>query len=62
MKIVAKRQRFIVEKVRANTRALSAMEEEIAYVKFKRNSWGEIDYEYYKKLKEERQQKLQKEE
>jgi len=62
MKIVAKRQRFIVEKVRANTRALSAMEEEIAYVKFKRNSWGEIDYEYYKKLKEERQRKLQKEE
>jgi hypothetical protein len=60
METVAKRQRFIVEKIRANTRALSAMEEEIAHVKFKRNSWGEIDYEYYKKLKEERQQKLQK--
>jgi hypothetical protein len=61
MQIVSNRQRFIVEKIRANTRALSAMEEEVAFVKFKRNSWGEIDYEYYKKLKEERQEKLQKE-
>ena len=44
-----------------NSRAATTMDDELAFIRYKRNAWGEIDYEYYKKIKEEKQKKLNRE-
>ena len=55
---MAERQQFIIDKIMANKTTGMGVETERAVIKSKVRPWGEVDYEYYDKQREQKKKKI----